>query len=212
MACVWDFKFLWQTTQFCRALALQALVDHLSKNWCGFGLKVPISLNWVKFRPGIWDGGATSSTGCGAWDRSPTHGCLGLAPMRGLKQCGIDILPIFLLRFGSNLWMCMASLASWVTWEESLSIMLKFSIEDKGWWKSVQCLSMADMFDLECSLTLSPRDLDVSPTYEELQLSAWHSQWYTMSFFWLVGTLSLGCISRDLRLLTPLKQTCTAMY
>ena len=45
--------------------------------------------------------------------------------------------------------------------------MLKFLIEGKGWWKSVQCLSMADVFDLECSLTLSPRDLDVSPMYEE---------------------------------------------
>ena len=66
----------------------------------------------------------------------------------------------------------------------------------QGWWKSVQCLSMADVFNLECSLTLSPRNLEVSPMYEELQLSAWHSQWYTTSFFWLVGTLSLGCIRR----------------
>ena len=53
----------------------------------------------------------------GLWDRRPTCRCLGLAPMRGSKQCGIDILPIFLLRFGSNLQMCMASL---VIWEESL--------------------------------------------------------------------------------------------
>ena len=69
----------------------------------------------VKFRPGICDGGATSSIGWEACDRIPTHRCLGLAPMRGSKQCGIDILPIFLLRFGSNLQMCMASLASLVT-------------------------------------------------------------------------------------------------
>ena len=61
--------------------------------------------------------------------------------------------------------------------------MLKFLIEGKVWWKSVQCLSMADVFNLECFLTLSPRDLDVSPTYEELHPAAWHSQWYTMSFF-----------------------------
>ena len=54
--------------------------------------------------------------------------------------------------------------------------MLKFLIEGKGWWKSVQCLSMADVFNLQCSLILSPRDLDVSPTYEELYPSAWHSQ------------------------------------
>ena len=167
---MFGFWILRQPTQFCRALALQALVECLSKNWCGFGLKVMISLNWVRFRPGIWDGGATSSTEGGLWDRRPTCGCLGLAPMRGSKQCGIDILPIFLLRFGSNLQMCMASLASRVIWEESLSVMLKFLIEGKGGgWKSVQCLSMADVPDLECSLTLSPRDLDISPIYEELQ-------------------------------------------
>ena len=154
LACVRIFEFQWQTTQFCRALALQVLVECLSRNWWRFSLKVPTSLNWVRFRPGIWDGGATSSTEEGAWDRSPTYGCLGLAPMRGSKQCGIDILPIFLLRFGSNLWMCMASLASWVIWEESLSIILKFSIEGKGWWKSVQCLSMADVLNLECSFYL----------------------------------------------------------
>ena len=57
----------------------------------------------------------------------------------------------------------MAFLASWVIWEESLSIILKFLIEGKGWWKSVQCLSMADVLNLEFSLTLSPRDLEVSP-------------------------------------------------
>ena len=37
----------------------------------------------------------------------------------------------------------------------------------------MQCLSMADVVDLECSLTLSPSDLDVSPKHEELHLSAW---------------------------------------
>ena len=178
---MFEIWILWQTTQFCRALALQALVEHLSSNWCKLGLKVPTSLNWVKFRPSICDGGATSSTNCWLWDKRLTQGCLGLAPMRGSKQCGMDILPIFLLRFGSNLWMCMASLASRVTWEESLSIMLKFSTEGRGWWKSVQCLSMADVLDLECSLALSPRVLHVSPMYDELQPSVWHSQWYTMS-------------------------------
>ena len=53
-----------------------------------FGLKFPILLNWVKFRPGIWDGGAISSTGRGATDSSPTQGCLGLAPSRLSKQWG----------------------------------------------------------------------------------------------------------------------------
>ena len=60
-------------------------------------------LNWVKLRPGIWDGGAISSTGWGAiCDRAPTWGCLGLALIRGSKQCGMDILPIFQLRLGSQ--------------------------------------------------------------------------------------------------------------
>ena len=96
-------------------------------------------LNWVTFRPGIWDGGATSSTESCTWDRSPTQRCLGLAPIRWSKQWGIDILPIFLLELWSNLQMCMASFASQVIWEGSLLIILKLDIEGKGWWKSIQC-------------------------------------------------------------------------
>ena len=63
-----------------------------------------------------------------------------------------------------NLQMCMASLASWVTWEGSLSIMLKLESDGKGWWWSVQCFSMAEVEDLQCSFTLSPRALEVSST------------------------------------------------
>ena len=37
LACV-RIWILWQTTQFCRALALQALVECLSRNWWRFGL------------------------------------------------------------------------------------------------------------------------------------------------------------------------------
>ena len=81
--------------------------------WATFGLKVPILLNWVKLRPGVWNSGTISSTGWGAiCDRAPTRGCLGLALIMGSKQCGMDILPIFWLRFGSSLLMWMASLAS----------------------------------------------------------------------------------------------------
>ena len=35
--------------------------------------------------------------------------------------------------------------------------------------------SMADVVALECSLTLSPRALEVSPMYDELHPSALHS-------------------------------------
>ena len=164
LACVcvllWRLQLI---TQLNRFLALQALVECLGIWRATFGLKFPILLNWVRFRPGIWDGGAISSTGRGAADSSPTRGCLGLAPSRLSKQWGMDILPIFLLRLGSSRLMWIASLASRVIWEGSLSIMLKSSIEGRGWWKSLQCFSMADVVDLECSLTLSPRALEVSP-------------------------------------------------
>ena len=124
---------------------------------CGFGLKLS---NWVKYRPGICEGGASSSTGPGNWERWSTQGCLGLTLIRGSKQWEMDSLPIFLLRSWSNLQMCIASLASWV---EPLSIMAKLVTEGKGWWKSVQCLIMADVVDLTCSLALSLREHEVSP-------------------------------------------------
>ena len=164
------FENMWQTTQLIwvdqlnRFLALHALVEGLGICWAMFGLKVPILLNWVRFRPGIWDGGAISSTGCGAvCDRAPTQGFLDLAPIRGSKKCGMDILTVFQLRLGSSLLMWMASLASLVIWEGSLSIMLTSLMDGSGWWKSLQCSSMAEVVDLECSLTLLPRVLEVSP-------------------------------------------------
>ena len=65
----------------------------------------------------------------------------------------MDILPIFLLRSGSSLLICIASLAPpKVTWEGFSSIIAKLVTEGKGWWKSVQCLCMADFVDLACSL------------------------------------------------------------
>ena len=142
-------------------LALQALLEGLGMCWATFGPNFPMPLNWVKLRPSIWDGGAISSTGWGATHaRAPTQGCLGFAPSKGSKQCGMDILPIFLLRFGSSLLMWMASLASLVIWEGSLSMMLKSEMEGNGWWKSLQCLSMAEVVDLGVfldPLTKGPR-------------------------------------------------------
>ena len=54
LACV--FVLLWclqLITQLNRFLALQALVERLGIWIATFGLKFPILLNWVKFRPGI---------------------------------------------------------------------------------------------------------------------------------------------------------------
>ena len=96
---LWRLQLINQLNRF---FALQALVERLGICIAIFGLKFPILLNWVRFRPGICDGGATSSTGRGAADNSPTLGCFGLAPSRLSKQWGMDILPIFLLRLGSS--------------------------------------------------------------------------------------------------------------
>ena len=61
--------------------------------------------------------------------------------------------------------MFMAYLASWVTWEGSLSIMLKLESDGKGWWWSVQCFSMAEVEDLQCSFhPLALRALEDSLT------------------------------------------------
>ena len=109
---LWRLQLIDQLNRF---LALQALVERLGICIATLGLKFPILLNWVRFRPGIWGGGATSSTGRGAADNSPTLGCLGLAPSRLSKHWGMDILPIFLLRLGSSRLMWIASLASLVT-------------------------------------------------------------------------------------------------
>ena len=148
------FGVVWQTTQL-----IWGSIEQVSSPACPSGgfrymlSQVPILLNWVKLRPGIWDSGAISSTGWGAiCDKTPTWRCLGLALIRGSKQCGMDILPIFQLRLGSSILMWMVSLASLVIWEGSLSIMLKSEMEGNGWWKSLQCLSMAEVVDLECFL------------------------------------------------------------
>ena len=86
---LWHLQLINQLNRF---FALQALVERLGICIAIFGLKFPILLNWVRFRPGICDGGATSSTGRRATDNSPTLGCFGLAPSRLSKQWGMDIL------------------------------------------------------------------------------------------------------------------------
>ena len=48
---------------------------------------------------------------------------------------------MFQLRLGSSLLMCIASLASWVTWEGSLSIMVKWLMEGSRWWWSIHGVS-----------------------------------------------------------------------
>ena len=54
-------------------VALQALFDCLCMCWLGSGLKseFPILLNWVRLRPGIWDGAISSTEGV-AFERVST--------------------------------------------------------------------------------------------------------------------------------------------
>ena len=47
---LWRLQLIDQLNRF---LALQALVEHLGICIATLGLKVPILLNWVRFRPGI---------------------------------------------------------------------------------------------------------------------------------------------------------------
>ena len=70
---LWHLQLINQLNRF---FALQALVECLGICIAIFGLKFPILLNWVRFRPDICDGGATSSTGRGSTDNSPTLGVL----------------------------------------------------------------------------------------------------------------------------------------
>ena len=55
-------------------------------------------------------------------------------------------------------------------------MMAKLETDGKGWWWSVQCLWIADVVDLECSLALFPRDLEVSPMLDDIHPSALHCQ------------------------------------
>ena len=131
--------------------------------WAMFGPKFPILLNWVKLRPGIWDSGASSSTDWGSiCDRAPTWGCLGFAPSKVSKQCGMDILPMFLLRFGSNLsyvdgFFCLPGDLRGI-------LVYDIKIQDGGQWMVVilTMFKYAEVVDLECSFdpfTKGPRCL-----------------------------------------------------
>ena len=144
----WQLNWLIKLNRF---LALQALVEGLGICWATFGLKFPILLNWVRLRPGIWDGGAISSTDWGATS-DPTERCLGFAPNRWSKAVwDVHFTNISVETRVQSPYMD-ASLASHVIWEGSLSMMLKSVMEGKGWWKSLKCLSMAKVVDLECVL------------------------------------------------------------
>ena len=66
-------------------------------------------------------------------------------------------------------------------------------MEGKGWWKSLQCLSMAEAVDLECSLdslTMGPRRFsNIGQSYTHLPCIP---NGRLKSFFWSLEILSFG--------------------
>ena len=207
---LWHLQLIDQLNRF---FALQALVEHLGICIATFGLKFPILLNWVKFRPGIWDGGATSSTGRGAADNSPTLGCFGLAPSRLSKQWGMDILPIFLLRLGSSR-LIVDHLLGLVWWLEKVLCQLCWSPQWKEEGDGNPCsVSVWQMLSTWSVLWLS-------------RLEPWRFLQYMRSYIHLLYTPSdrldpsfghwrscpLGASALTSGCWLPLKHTCTGVY
>ena len=122
-----------------------------------------------------------------------------------LNTEGIQTLPMFLLSDGSLIWMWSASFAQWCMVLLSLSVIIKslsyaFGCFVEMWWFLMALVVWHLWFE-----TLSLRDLLVLPMYSAVQLLAGHFQWYIMSVFCASGIGSLGCMSKDLMVLVPLK-------
>ena len=68
---------------------------------------------------------------------------------------------------------------------------------------------MALVVELLCSLILFSKHLLHSPIYEELQVFfSGQIHWYPMSLCKWKGILSLGCMSKGIRVLHPLNIIC----
>ena len=84
LACVWILNFCGKELNYVgHWLYILWLATF---QWIGHDLvwKSQLHWIWVRFSPGIWDEGTTSSIyGGGGWDMTPTCGCLGLAPIMG---------------------------------------------------------------------------------------------------------------------------------
>ena len=138
-------------------------------------------------------------------ERWSTQVCLGFTLIRGSKQWGMNILPIFLLRSGSNLWICIASLAS----RANLRGIFVNDGKIGDWGKGMVVVGTVFVncwgggFGVVFG-SLHEKSWIFYHMYNDLHPSAWHCQWYTRSFFCSSETLSLGCIRRDLSMLAPL--------
>ena len=139
---------------------------------------------WHYFRCNSGDLASTSSQICGSWN-----------------------LPMFLLRDGSFTLMNIASLMFLAILLSSLPTILKLS-RDTSWPVVFWCSMMGDGAHM-CSLNLSSKVLPDSPMYSSSQSTLPHLYLYIIPLFLSMVSLSLGCTSRSLMVLTPLKYTST---
>ena len=129
-----------------------------------------------------------------------------------LNTEGILTLPMFLLSDGSLISMWSASLAQWCRVLLSLSIIVKSLSSAFGCFVEMWWFLIALVVWFLWSETLSLRDLLVSPMYSAMQLLAGHFQWQIKSVFCASGIGSIGCMSKDLMVLVPLKKTLTLYF
>ena len=110
--------------------------------------------------------------------------------------------PLSLFRTGRRLWICMVSLYLRAQYLGSVPITLTFLSEQVCpvalMWSHTPELCLPSV----CSLCLVPTVLPDSPTYSLSQLS--HLTLYTVLHLRWVSDLSLGCTSKDLRVLKGL--------
>ena len=114
-------------------------------------------------------------------------------------------LPIFLFRDGSLTLMNRVSLIALVRFWSSLPIILKLLMVTL--WPDMLQWSWMGEWDL-CSLNLSAKVLADSPMYS----SSLHLYLYMTPLLLVIGSLSLGTMSRSFMVWPPLKCTCTPYF
>ena len=114
---------------------------------------------------------------------------------------------MFLLRDGSFTLMNIASLMFLAILLSSLPTILKLSRDTS--WPVVFWWCMMGDGALICSLNLSPKVLPDSTMYSSSQSTLPHLYLYITPLFLSMVSLSLGCTSRSLMVLPPLKYTST---
>ena len=125
-------------------------------------------------------------------------------------MCGRWYLPMFLFRDGSLTLMNRASLIALVRFWSSLPIMVKL-LRSTLWPEMLQWSWMGEG-DFWCSLNLSAKVLADSPIYSSSHPSSLHLNLYMTPLLLVIGSLSLGAMSRSFMVWPPLKCTCTPYF